>query len=489
MDQRKHLTATDFYKYLTCPHWPWFERFASPAERALKRQFTTGEERRLDDGFAHERDVMTDLTRGQHVMELSVQGDAAALFQATLQAMQEGAETIYQATLLDGDWHGRPDLLIRQEGASRLGNWHYVPADIKSSHELKPAHRLQLVFYSFLLERIQGIFPAKAAIVNRDKDWHWFEPKESVGDFDDVLAKLEAICAGERPPCVLRKACMDTSPWGEACKRQAEAANDIALLYNVDVKKLAALRDLGVHTVRDAADMSIEDLTGAAPGLTAHALEVARMQARALQNKTVFIKEAVSLPEIPFEIYFDIEGDPPNDVDYLYGFLIRSNGSMPVYKAFVAEKPADEHKMWQEFMAWLETLPPDYVVYHYAPHEPTRLNVLAGRHGSSAWLEKFMSNLVDLKPLATKRVTYPLYFYGLKYICKFLGFRWTGELQSGGESIDWYERWCETGDRHILNQIIQYNEDDVQATLFLKDWLVAHAQHVQSYDPPYPWKT
>ena len=83
---------------------------------------------------------------------------------------------------------------------------------------------------------------------------------------------------------------------------------------------------------------------------------------------------------------------------------------------------------------------------------------------------------------------YVFYFYGLKYICKFLGFSWTGALQSGGESIDWYERWCASGDREVLRQIVQYNEDDVRATLFLKEWLDTHAREVTQYETPYPWQ-
>jgi uncharacterized protein len=331
------------------------------------------------------------------------------------------------------------------------------------------------------------VFPEKAAIVNRDKDWHWFDPKESVPDFEDILAKLEEIRAGERPPMVLRKACMDTSPWGQACKAQAIAANDIALLYNVDVKKLAALRDLGIRTVDDAARLDVASLAGAAPGLTEHGLEVMKFQARSLIDQTVFIKEGSSFPESNFEIYFDIESDQPNDADYLFGFLIRDGKKKPYYKPFVAEKPEDESKMWKEFLNWLETLPDDYVVYHYAPYEVTRIKLLTDRHGGSPALATFSERMIDLKPMVTKRVTFPLYFYGLKYMCKFLGFTWTGDLQSGGESIDWYERWCETGDRKILDSIIQYNQDDVNATAFLKDWMEKYAGESGEFKKPYPW--
>jgi uncharacterized protein len=441
----------------------------------------------LDDGYRHEQRVMQGIMRGRSVEVLPETGDAEALSRQTLALMREGVEAIYQGTLVHGDWHGRPDVLVKEAGASRLGNWHYVPVEIKSAHELKLSHRLQLVFYARLLERIQGVAPVRGAMINADAEWRWLDLTGPQPDFEQVHSALERIRAGERPPCVLRKACMDTSPWGAVCVHQAEEAHDIALLFNVNVNMLAALRAFGIRTIEDAAELSVESLTGAAPGLTAHALEVARLQARSLRDKTVFVKEAIPLPPSAYEIFFDIESDQPNDMDYLYGMLVREKGGAPMYRPFIAERPEDEAQMWRAFLEWLATLPPDYVVYHYAPYEPMRLRLLAERHGGSPWLDRFMERLVDLKPLATKRVTFPFYFYGLKYICKFLGFSWTGELQSGGESIDWYERWCETGDRAVLDGIIQYNEDDVRATLFLKDWLVTYATEPTAYEVPYPW--
>jgi predicted RecB family nuclease len=481
------ITATDFYRYLVCPHWPWFERHANAEDRALKRELTRGEERRLDDGYSHERDVMQELFATQSVKALGETGNVQALFAATKQAMEEGAAFIYQGTLLHGDWLGRPDILMRVDGASTLGNWHYVPVDIKTAHELKPAHRHQLYFYSVQLEAIQGVFPEKAGIVNRDKQWFWFEPSEHRKDFEEVLAQIQRIDAGEKPPLVLRKTCMDVSPWGKACQHQAEEAQDIALLYNVDVKKLAFLRAMGIHTVQDAAELSVESLAGSAPGLTARSLEVARLQARALRDGTVFIKEPSAFPSSRCELYFDIESDLPNDADYLYGFLINDETGVR-YERMLAERPEQEGEMWRAFLTWLTALPSEYVVYHYAPYEVMRLNLLESRYGGSEALNVFRERMIDLKPMVTKRVTFPLYFYGLKYMCKFLGFRWTGELQSGGESIEWYERWCETGDRSILDQIVHYNEDDVYATKFLKEWLERFGHAVTSYDPPYAWK-
>jgi len=86
-------------------------------------------------------------------------------------------------------------------------------------------------------------------------------------------------------------------------------------------------------------------------------------------------------------------------------------------------------------------------------------------------------------------VTYPLYFYGLKNVAKFLGFRWRGDLvRSGGESVDQFARFLESRDESILRAIIDYNEDDVRATAHLKDWLARYARETIIYGQPYPWQ-
>ncbi|MCW1892236.1 MAG: TM0106 family RecB-like putative nuclease [Candidatus Uhrbacteria bacterium] len=480
------LTATDIYKFLICPHWPWFDRFGEAEDVARKRELTDGEVRRMDDGYQHEREVMQEVMKGTTVVSIAEKGDAVALFEATKQAMAEGSACIYQGTLMADDRVGRPDLLIRVDGASMLGNWHYIPVDIKSCHELKVTHRFQLALYAWLLERTQGVYPEKAGIINREHEEHYFDPALMKADLQDVVEKIDRIRKGEKPAPVVRKSCFDTSPWGAACLAYAQATNDIALLYSVDVRRVEAMRSLGIHTVDDAADMDVSSYAGAAEGLTAHGLETIKMQAKSLRDKIAFVRKPVALPETRCEIHFDIESDLPNDVDYLYGFQIRDEKGER-YERFLADHPKDEGDMWKAFLKWLETLPPEYVVYHYAPYEPTRLRLLEGRYGGSPWLELFRSRMIDLKPYATKHLTLPLYFYSLKQICKFFGFSWRGQLQSGGASIDYYERWCESGDRSVLEEIVTYNEDDVRATAFLKDWLSTYAQDLAAYEPPYPW--
>lgn len=481
-----YLTASDFYQIIHCPHWPYYERFATEEERSLQRERSSGEKKRQEDGLAHEKDIVAKLFAGVAVVEVPVTRDAEADCAATLELMKQGVPLIYQGTLTFGDWTGRPDLLERHDGESRFGPWHYVPVDVKSTHHLEKYQKLQLVFYATVLEKLQDRFPAEPAIINRDGIRMPFRADEFVSEFETFVVELERIRAGEKPDPVLRKSCFDTGTWGALCQRTAEATNDIALLYNVDVRKLRTLRDMGIRTIDDAAEMDPQTLDGTAKGLRLHGLEVMKRQAQALKTKSVIIREPVAFPADGLEIHFDIESDPPNDTDYLYGFLLR-HPTGDEYKPFVARRLEDEEKMWREFLAWLETLPSEYHVYHFAAYELTRLSVLEKRHGGSPRLDLFRSRMIDLKEYATHCVTFPLYFYGLKYVAPFLGFSWRSDVKGGGQSVDVFEKYLDTKDEALLDSIILYNEDDVRATAHLKDWLVAYAKEVASYEKPYPW--
>jgi len=478
----KRLTATDFYRYIQCPHWPYWELFGNPEDR---RPLTVEQERRNADGLAHEREIVAAQFGEAETVATKNEDEAV---EATLRLMREGAPVIYQGTLRDGDWIGRPDLLERQPGKSAFGDWYYVPLDVKRSHELKKEHKAQLMFYAILLDRIQNRFPGHPAILNGDGERISFDADSFATDFRDLLHELERIREGEMPAPVYRKSCEDTSPWGKACFRLASERRDIALLYNVDMRKLKALRSLGVTTIDDAAVLDPEALEGQAPGLTLRGLEAVRRQAVSLTTQAVIIREPFVDPTEGLEIHFDIESHPPSDTDYLYGFWFPT-GERQGYHAIVAERPEDERKLWTEFLAWLPTLPETYTVWHYAAYEPTRLRVLARRYETEndPHLLKFLASFRDLKEYVNDTAVFPVYFYSLKMIGKFLGFAWEGEVKGGGESVTAYEDWLKTGKRATLDAIIQYNREDVRATAHLLDWMRKYGRKAISYAPPYPW--
>ena len=66
------------------------------------------------------------------------------------------------------------------------------------------------------------------------------------------------------------------------------------------------------------------------------------MQARSQTTGSVVPVGEIRLPESPIELYYDIEGEPNLDMDYLHGLLIVEHGKEPQYLAFLAEQPENE---------------------------------------------------------------------------------------------------------------------------------------------------
>jgi len=481
MNENKPLTGSDFYRFFQCPHWPYWERFG---DKSLRRDLTREEEKRLDDGLTHEKKIVEKIYGISEDLGVYLQ-DIDAGVEKTIALMRAGAPVIYQGWLKDDDWVGHPDLLERQPGQSVFGDWFYVPVDIKRAHELKKSHMCQLSFYATLLERVQGHFPTHPAIINGDGERLAFDAAAFESEFANILEQLERIRAKEMPDPVYRKSCQDTSPWGAACFKLASDQRDIALLYNVDVKKLKALRSCGIRTIDDASELNADALEGQVQGLTRNSLEAVKRQAVSLVNHSVAIRRPFIDPTHGLEIHFDIESYPQDDVDYLFGIWLPDG-----YKAFVAERPDKEKQMWKEFLAWTETLPEQYTVYHYANYELQRLSILAKRYGDTdhPHLERFRNSMVDLKEVVREHIVFPLYFYSLKSIAKFLGFHWMGDVKGGGDSILVYGNWLETGNRSLLDSIIQYNREDVQATAHVLAWMRAYAKEQSIYNKPFPWE-
>lgn len=458
------LTAQLFYQYDFCPHWIWFDRYGDPRKKDEMNELM---EKLLEQGVAHEKDFIRD-KKITEVATTNLEEGAAQ----TRELMRQGADVIYQGVLMgtiDGRaWVGRPDLLVRRKRRPLLGRYVYEPVDIKSGKDLKSIHKYQLTLYALLLQQMQGVLPKHSGIININHEQLFFEPREFLEKFTARRGEIERIIDGQKPPLLLTRSCLQ-GPWGKQCIAQAEEANDISLLYNVDRRCLETLRAHGVRTVSDAAHMDITILPKI-PYMGLDKLARMRLQAASLVHHDIRVLHAPQIPEEGLLIHFDIEGDPLLDVEYLFGFLMEG-ATDDRYTYFIAEQPEQEEQMWRAFLAWLETLPNTYTVYHYAAYEKSRLTMLEAKYGGSPALEIFKSRLFDLFAVVTKCLVFPLYFYSIKDICKHLGFRWRHKKAGGAQSIFWYETWLASGDREVLHDIIRYNEDDVRASVFLKNWL------------------
>jgi predicted RecB family nuclease len=460
---KKVISPFLFFEYSICPCWIWHDMYSDPE---TKGEIPELAQKLMEQGVLHENEYIKGL-----VFDEVKERDPAKATTQTLGLMRSGSQLIYQGTIeteVDGMiWRGRPDLLQKLPGKSIFGDWFYIPVDIKNSKDIKADHRHQLALYAKILERVQGTMPNVAYIINRNKQKLELIINEDV--VSRMFVKLNHIIEivnGKKPDMHLRRAC-DSGPWGHKCLEDCVEANDIGLIYNVPVPTLDRLRELGIKTVDQLAKL---DPMFPEDGITQKTWQRIIYQAKSLtEDKIIWVKKP-NIPDSEHKIYFDIEGDPLLETEYLFGFWLSKEQK---YKYFIAEEPNKEENMWYEFLEWLKTLPQDYVVYHYASYEKGRLTMLEKKYGGSNELNIFKGRLVDLFTVVKDSLIFPSYFYSIKNLAKsrFVNYKWRHQKAGGAQSIFWYEKWLESGDRQVLQDIIDYNEDDVIATEYLHSWL------------------
>ena len=161
-DDGLRLSATDLANFLACRHLTRLDldrvhgRIAGPP----RFQWQQEEVQLLRErGDAHETAYVETLAESVARLETRSQAE-------TERAMRRGVAVIVQATLGEGRWMGRADVLRRVDEASGLGDWAYEVVDTKLSRQTKAGTILQLCLYSDLLGEIQGRLPQRMHVVS-----------------------------------------------------------------------------------------------------------------------------------------------------------------------------------------------------------------------------------------------------------------------------------------------------------------------------------
>ena len=473
--KKTKLTGEHFYKFFQCPHWIWYDIYGDQTKRGnippLIEMIHRG-------GLKHEHDMIK--SRKFEEIKPDLFRDLDEAFLSTLELMKQG-KNIYHGVLMDENWVGIPDLLearpVEKGMKSNFGDHYYVVYDIKSGKEIRDEYKFQLVFYSLILERLQGVLPRDAFIVNSDGEERSFMVDDFLDYFHLTKNRIEQILSGEKPPPFLKSGCKQ-SPWYALCTEEAKECDDVSLVYKLSQNDQRRFYDLGIHTVKDLASADLDDLRFRLEDWPFDKILRFYNQAQVLISNEPRIIKKSEFPEVENEIYFDIESDPTQGVDYLLGLLIKKPGKDAEFKYFWANNKEDEGRIWKEFLDFLESLD-NFVIYHYSYYEREVFKRLANKYGISMALEdKFKNNTIDLHWKFIEAAVLPIYFYSLKDVAKYLGFKWEAEDAGGAESVVWYNQWLETGDKKIMDKIVKYNEDDVRATLFLKEWLMKQKPRV-----------
>ncbi len=508
-----HLfSATDVVAYLECEHLTALEvqSLEDEALRAQRNELDESADLFARKGDDHELAYLGRLrAEGRTVTDIAADGgtddDKAA---RTLAAMRTGAEVIYQATLRDGTLLGHADFLRRVDGGqSTLGPWSYEVADTKLARSPKAKFLVQLSFYSHLLTLAQGLQPKRMHVVLGDQTERAYECADYMHYFQALLSRflerVESLSAGTAAeiyplPCAHCGLCR----WAEHCEARRVADDHLCRVANITRVQWGKLEAQGVGTMAKLAALPASaDIAGMRGDIFARLQSQAELQERAGRTGK---REWLVLPLDPDErrgfyrmpkpdpgdIFFDMEGDPLEDggLEYLFGVWYLKRGAW-TFQAFWGHDRAGERVAFAGLMDFVTARRrkfPGAHVYHYGSYEESALKRLAGWHATrEVEVDNLLREgvLVDLYKVVREGIRISESSYSIKSVEHFYRPAREGEVQSAGASMVYYERWRETQDPQLLQDIANYNRDDVQSTHQLRDWLLKLRPH------EVPWNT
>lgn len=489
-------SASDICGFLECQHLTALDlkHLVAPMEKA-----PASEQNRLiqDKGLAHEAAFLEQL-KSSHAQVVDVaEGNPSfsRRVELTIEAMRAGADIIFQASLQEGAFIGHADFLRKVPRPLALGGHSYEVIDTKLAKSAKAKFLVQVALYSRMLIAIQGVQPQFMYIVLGDATRT--EQAYRVADYADyleqVLQRFSAFVNTEGPWLTYPDPCGHCGfcGWRDRCTEQRLQDDHLSAVAGISRSQIKKLQVGGVTT--------LEQLAASGDDLRIHKLQVeslnklrhqARLQFQGRSSDTPLYELLPVMgqrrgfgrmpPAVEGDLFFDMEGNPLEEggLEYLFGLYIDEGGEQ-TFKAFWAHSRDEEKIAFEQFIDWiiahLERYPNAHV-YHYASYEETAIKRLMSQHGTrEAQVDWLLRNgkLIDLYKVVREAIRVSEPSYSIKNIEHFYMAKRDGDVTNAGASIVFYERWKETGDPALLEQIERYNEDDVLSTYLLRNWLAS----------------
>ena len=495
-------SPTDLTRYLKSPFAAAMERLAldNAAHKQLRDQPDALMASLQQKGYAHEDALEAEFqAAGKNLVRIDADSDAA--HQATVAAMQAGADIIVQARLVLDNFAGYADFLVRTEGSSALGDWHYEVWDTKLARKTSPSFLLQLCCYAEMLEAVQQRLPDSVTVALGNGEQQSFALADYYAFYQtvktDFLRAQANFCSDNLPDPAHYS---DHGDWSDYAAAQLEARDHVCRVATLTQAQGAKLLAAGITTLTELATTALDNI----PGIEASgfvrlrrqaALQLASIDAAAVPYELLphDNEEPKGLQLLPpastADVFFDIEGYPLDDngLEYLWGCTYFDAQQQRCFRDFWAHDATQEQAAFQAFILWVYQrweANPEMHIYHYANYEIAACKRLMGRYGIC---EKEVDDLlrnnvfVDLYKVVKGGILVGEPRYSIKNIEKLYRDTRTTDVSSGGDSVVVYDNWrsaWQAGEEsdnwqesEILNGIREYNKDDCDSTQELVDWL------------------
>jgi uncharacterized protein len=483
VDGRVFLSASDLMRFMGCAHATTRDLAWMRGEGHQPQDASEDAALLQKQGNAHEAAHLARLrAAGCDVVEMA-RGALSSDAEATRAALAAGPNVVFQGAFLSGAWGGWVDFLERVARPSALGPFSYEVMDTKLKRRLYPKHVLQLVLYSDLLTDIQDVAPEFAHVELGNGDRATIRLSDYAAYARMARARLETFVADPQPTRPIPCADCGFCRWADQCAGVWAAEDSLFTVANISRGQVKNLEAAGIATM---AALSTHDhpIRGMAENTRLRLTTQARLQHARKTGAPAFELRApepgkgfdlLPAPQ-PGDLFYDIEGDPHYEggLEYLHGVWLDGG-----FRAFWGHDHAAEAHALADLLNFFRarlTAHPAARIYHYAPYEITALRRLTTKYGiGEAFLDRLLreSRFVDLFAVVRGGLIGSEPNYSIKSMEAFYGRTRDGEVKTAGGSVVAYERWRETGDQQILDEIEEYNRVDCVSTEELRDWLFA----------------
>jgi predicted RecB family nuclease len=284
--------------------------------------------------------------------------------------------------------------------------------------------------------------------------------------------------------------------WWEHCLPQLDP-NDVSLRIDkapLDMREIATLRRHGITTITDLVSAELDQLLDWYLPEVSHRsgaegrIRVAARRARMMLEGISFDRETIGPIEVPqadVEIDLDIETSADGRV-YLWGFLVQQASERSAsYQEFSHFDDLDDHSeaaLAMDAFSWLRSVVdagPSVIVFHYSAYEVAKIIELARREHNelvdwaAAYAEEHFVDLLEI----VKANYFGVSGLGLKLMARHVGFSWRDDDPGGLNSQLWFAEAVHGEATEVRagarRRVLEYNEDDVNATRQVRAWLRA----------------
>jgi predicted RecB family nuclease len=512
-------SASDLVHFMECQHLSILDRLhlEHPMEKAEDSEEAAIIQNR---GFAHEAAYLekAKAAAGTFIDIAQAGRTRDQKVAATIQAMEQGIDLVFQAAFFEAPLVGYADFLVKVDTPSKLGNYSYEIIDTKLAKTTRAKFIIQLAFYADLLARVQGRAPIQVHIVlgNGNKEsfhlddyrYYYQHLKHRFFEFIQQNEQRGIKRAAEEStpfPCDKCSLCH----WRERCNAWWDETDHLVRVANIQKTHIHKLNAAGIYTIEALANLPPHQSIRKIPKPVLVRLQhQASLQHRAKVSGKRIVelippqtpedgngrpKDIDAVTEIgprgfarmpppsPHDLFFDMEGFPhvEDGLEYLFG-LYYLEEDKPVFKAFWAHSRAEERiafEQWVDFVIQHLDHYPEAHIYHYAAYEKTAIRKLMRLHGTREnEVDRLLRErkLIDLYQVVREAIRISERSYSIKYVEKFYLDDRSVDVQSAGASIVAYQRYRDSDppDNAILESIERYNEDDVRSTYMLREWLI-----------------